>query len=97
LDVFDQSTSKLMSLTADLVVLEVGFTPNTDLKDILKLPLDEDRFFAEKNPQLEPCETTVKGIYLAGAVQQPMRTNETVTSASAAALKAIADVQKLKG
>lgn len=97
LDVFDQSTSKLMSLTADLVVLEVGFTPNTDLKDILKLPLDEDGFFAEKNPQLEPCETQVKGIYLIGALQQPMGTSEAITSASAAVLKAIADVQKLKG
>jgi heterodisulfide reductase subunit A-like polyferredoxin len=93
LDVYDQSTSKLMSLTADLVVLEVGFTPNTDLKDILKLSLDEDGFFAEKNPQLEPCETRVKGIYLAGAIQQPMRTSEAAMSASAAVLKAITELQ----
>jgi len=93
LDVYDQSTSKLMSLTADLVVLEVGFIPNTDLKDILRLPLDEDRFLTEKNPQLEPCETPVKGIYLAGAIQQPMRTSEAVTSASAAVLRAITEMQ----
>ncbi len=93
LDVYDQATSKLMSLTTDLVVLEVGFTPNTDVKDILKLPLDEDKFFHEKNPQLEPCETQVKGIYLAGAVQQPMRTTEAAMSASAAVLKAIKDLQ----
>lgn len=97
LDVYDQSTSKLMSLTIDLVVLEVGFTPNTDVKDMLKLPLDEDRFFSEKNPQLEPCETPVKGIYLIGAIQQPMRTSEAVTSASAAVLKAIDEVERLKG
>jgi heterodisulfide reductase subunit A-like polyferredoxin len=93
LDVYDQSTSKLMSFTADLVVLEVGFTPNTGLKDILKLPLDEDGFFAEKNPQLEPYETPVKGIYLAGAIQQSMRTSEAVSSASAAVLKAIMELQ----
>ena len=97
LDVYDQSTSKLMSLTADLVVLEVGFTPNTDVKSILKLPLDEDKFFSEKSPQLEPCETLVKGIYLAGAIQQPMRTSEAAMSASAAVLKAITEMQKLKG
>jgi len=89
LDVYDQSTSKLMSITADLVVLEVGLPPQTDLKDILKLPLDEDGFFAEKNPQLEINETPIKGIFLAGAVQQPMRTNEAVVSASATVLKAI--------
>ena len=94
LDVYDQSTSKLMSITADLVVLEVGFQPQTGLKDILKLPLDEDGFFAEKDQQLEPCETPIKGIYLAGAVQQPMRTSEAATSASAAVLKAITELQK---
>jgi len=94
LDVYDQSTSKLMSITAGLVVLEVGFQPQTGLKNVLKLPLDEDGFFTEKNPQLEPSETPVKGIYLAGAAQQPMRTSEATTSASAAALKALTELQK---
>jgi len=93
LDVYDQSTSKLMSITADLVVLEVGLPPKTDLKDVLKLPLDEDGFFLEENPQLETNETPIRGIFLAGAVQQPMRTNETVVSASAAALKAINSIK----
>jgi len=93
LDVYDQSTSKLMSITADLVVLEVGLQPQTDLKDVLKLPIDEDGFFVEKNPQLEINETPIKGIFLAGAVQQPMRTSEAATSASAAVLKAISELQ----
>ena len=65
-----------MSITADLVVLEVGLQPKTDLRDLLKLQLDEDGFFMEKNPQLEINETPVKGIFLAGAVQQSIRTNE---------------------
>jgi len=93
LDVYDQATSKLMSITADLIVLEVGLPPQTDLKDMLKLPVDEDGFFLEKNAQLEVNETTVKGIFLAGAVQQPMRTNEAIVSASAAVLKAINSIQ----
>jgi len=93
LDVYDQATSKLMSITADLVVLEVGLLPQTDLKDMLKLPLDEDGFFVEKNAQLEVNETPVKGVFLAGAVQQPMRTNEAMTSASAAVLRAINSIQ----
>jgi len=93
LDVYDQSTSKLMSITADLVVLEVGLPPQTELKDTLKLPLDEDGFFMEKNTQLEMNKTPVEGIFLAGAVQQPMRTNEAAVSASAAALKAISLLQ----
>jgi heterodisulfide reductase subunit A-like polyferredoxin len=93
IDVYDQSTSKLMSITADLVVLEVGLPPQIDLKDVLKLQLDEDGFFMEKNAQLEVNETPVKGIFLAGAVQQPMRTSEAVTSASAAVLKAMNSIQ----
>jgi heterodisulfide reductase subunit A-like polyferredoxin len=96
LDVYDQSTSKLMSITADLVVLEVGLQPQTELKDVFKLPMDEDGFFAEKNAQIETNETLVKGILLAGAVQQPIRTNEAVMSASAAVLKAITELQKCK-
>ena len=96
LDVYDQATSKLMSITADLIVLEVGLPPQTDLKDVLKLPLDEDGFFSEKNAQLEVNETPVKGIFLAGAVQQPMRTNEAVVSASAAVLKAISAVKSVR-
>jgi len=89
LDVYDQSTSKLVSITADLVVLEMGLPPNTDLKEVLKLPLDEDGFFMEKNAQLEINETPIKGIFLAGAVQQPMKISEAITSASATVLKAI--------
>jgi heterodisulfide reductase subunit A-like polyferredoxin len=74
-------------------VLEVGLQPQTNLKDVLKLSLDEDGFFTEKNPQLEINETPVKGIFLAGAVQQPMRTNEALVNASAAALKVILAAQ----
>jgi heterodisulfide reductase subunit A len=96
LDIYDQETAKLMSLTADLVVLEVGLQPQTNLKDVLKLPLDEDGFFMEKNPQLEINETPVKGIFLAGAVQQPMMTGEALVNASAAALKAMLAVQTSK-
>jgi len=95
LDVYDQSTSKLMSITADLVVLEAGLPPQTDLKDALKLPMDEDGFFVEKDPPLDTNETPIKGIFLAGAVQQPMTTNEAVTTASAAVLKAITELQSI--
>jgi len=94
LDVYDQSTSKLLSITADLVVLEMGLPPQTDLKDVLKLPLDEEGFFRAKNPQLEINKTPIEGIFLAGAVQQPMHIYEALTSASAAAMKAISSMQK---
>jgi len=87
LDVYDLATSKLLSLTADLVVLETGLKPQVDLKEKLQLRLDEDCFFIEKHPQLAPNETTRDGVFLAGAVQQPMHIYEALMSASAAAMK----------
>ena len=94
LDVYDQATSKLLSITADLVVLETGLKPQIDLKEKLKLTLDEDGFFTEKHPQLAPNETPIDGIFLAGAVQQPMHVYEALAHASAAAMKVLAFTQK---
>lgn len=94
LDVYDQATSKLLSITADLVVLETGLKPQIDLKEKLKLTLNEDDFLTEKHPQLAPNETPIDGIFLAGAVQQPMHVCEALVHASAAAMKALSSVQK---
>ncbi len=90
LDVYDQATSKLLSITADLVVLETGLQPQIDLKEKLKLTLEEDGFFTEKHPQLAPNETPIDGVFLAGAVQQPMHFYEALTQASATAMKVLA-------
>ncbi|MFQ6065366.1 MAG: FAD-dependent oxidoreductase [Candidatus Bathyarchaeia archaeon] len=89
LDVYDQATSKLLSITADLVVLEAGLKPQTDLKEKLKLALDEDNFFTEKNAQLAPNQTSVEGVFLAGAVQQPMHVYEAAVTASAIAMRVL--------
>lgn len=87
LDVYDQATSKLLSITADMVVLETGLVPETSLYEKLKIPIDEEKFFKEKHPKLATNETPIEGIFLAGAVQQPMNIEETLAHASAAALK----------
>jgi len=89
LDVYDLATSKLLSITTDLVVLETGLRPQVNLKEKLQLTLDRDCFFMEKHPQLAPNETTRDGIFLAGAVQQPMHVYEALMSASAAAMKVL--------
>jgi len=94
LDVYDQATSKLLSITADLVVLETGLAPQIDLKEKLKLMLNEDGFFTEKHAQLAPNETPIDGILLAGSIQQPMHVYESLVHASAAAMKALALMQK---
>jgi heterodisulfide reductase subunit A-like polyferredoxin len=94
LDVYDQTLSKLLSITADIVVLEVGLPPQVEIAEKLGLSLTEDRFINEKDPQLYVNETTVKGIFLAGAVQQPMYVYEAISNASAAVLKALSTLKK---
>ena len=88
-DVYDQATSKLLSITADIIVLETGLEPEIDLHGKLGIPLTENRFFKEVHPQLAPSEAAVGGIFLAGAVQEPMNIAEAMTSASAAAMKVL--------
>jgi heterodisulfide reductase subunit A len=92
-DVYDQATSKLLSITADLVVLEMGLQPNVEIAEKLGLRLTSDGFIEEKDPQVAISETNVEGIFLAGAVQQPMHSYQAMVHASAAALKAISAVR----
>ena len=94
INVYDQATSKLLSITADLVVLETGLTPRTNLQKKLKIPLNENGFFKETHPQLATHETPIKGIFLAGSVQEPMNLSETLAHASTVAMKAFISVQK---
>jgi len=96
IDVYDQATSKLLSITADLIVLETGLEPRTDLKDKLKIPLDESGFFKEASLGVSTNETSIEGIFLAGTVQEPMNVTETLTHASAAAMKAILQEKDLR-
>jgi heterodisulfide reductase subunit A len=89
IDVYDQATSKLLSITADLIVLETGLAPQADLKDKLGLSLDENGFIKQSSKGTATNETLVEGIFLAGTVQEPMNITETLAHASAAAMKAI--------
>jgi heterodisulfide reductase subunit A len=94
IDVYDQATSKLLSITTDLIVLETELEPEVDLQEKLKIPLNEDGFFKEVHPQLAANDTIIEGIFLAGAVQEPMNIAEAIVRASAAATRAFISIQK---
>lgn len=81
-----------IDLETDLVVLSVGLTPRADsenLSQLFKLARSDDGFFMERHPKLGPVETSVDGIYLAGACQSPKDITETVAHAKAAASAAM--------
>jgi heterodisulfide reductase subunit A len=88
----DTLRGKPMELATDLVVLSVGMTarPEHDqISDILKLPRSGDGFFMELHPKLGPVDTTVDGVYLAGACQAPKDITDTIAQAKAAAASAL--------
>ena len=76
----------------DLVVLATGMEPNrvSDLVEMMKLPVGTDRFLLEVHPKLRPVELPVSGILLAGTCQAPMDVGEACNAAGAAAVKAVA-------
>jgi heterodisulfide reductase subunit A len=93
----DQLTgSEGITLGADLVVLVTGMEArhNTDLNDVLKLPVGKDGFFNEIHPKLRPVETVIDGILIAGTAQGPKNVPESMTSAMSAVAKSAALLMK---
>jgi len=91
--VTDQLTSnEEIELAPDLVVLVTGMTPgsNASLVDVLKLPLGTDGFFNEIHPKLRPVETSINGVFIAGAAQGPKTIAESVASGLASVSKGAA-------
>lgn len=82
-----------LEIPVDLVVLAVGMMPGITPEDendpvqLLKINRGVDRFLQEVHPKLQPVETAVRGVVLAGTAQGPMNIQESVAAASAAAAK----------
>jgi heterodisulfide reductase subunit A2 len=81
-----------IEIPVDLVVLAVGIMPRdvSDLIKVLKISAGTDRFLLEVHPKLQPVETAVPGVVLAGTAQGPMNIQESCAAASAAAAKVAA-------
>ncbi len=76
----------------DMVVLSLGFTPPASVKkaaELLDVKLNEYGFC--ETDEFKPTETSVRGIFVAGAFREPRDIPETVVDASSAA----ADVARL--
>lgn len=84
----DTELCEPIEFPADLVVLSVGVDPapsNFELALKLNIPLDENNFFLEKHPKLDPTGTYSAGIFLAGTSQGPKDIADTVAHAGLAA------------
>jgi heterodisulfide reductase subunit A len=82
-----------VEIEADMVVLATGLTARSDYMSVaraLNLSTDKHGFFIELHPKLGPVETSLAGIYLAGATQGPKDIPESVAQGGAAAAEALA-------
>ncbi len=95
----DVIEDRLFENKTDLVVLAVGIEPSNgtdELSKILNISQDPNGFLLEKHLKVRPSETSVSGIYLAGAIQGPKDIPTSIAQAESAAAKAISLISKGK-
>ena len=88
----DSLAGGLVEVEADMVVLATGLVPQHDYLNVaraLNLATDKNGFFLELHPKLGPVETSLAGIYLAGAAQGPKDIPESVAQGGAAAAEVL--------
>ncbi len=86
--VFNPLTAKEMTLKADMVILSPPLVPNEGVEDIsrmLKVPLDENKFFLEAHVKLRPVDFATDGIYVCGTAHWPGTVTESICQALGAA------------
>ncbi|TXT59088.1 MAG: CoB--CoM heterodisulfide reductase 1 iron-sulfur subunit A [Promethearchaeota archaeon] len=81
----------------ELAVLAVGIEPaegTEELSQILNISQDPYGFLLEKHLKVKPSESSVNGIYIAGAIQGPKDIPSSIAQAESAASKAIALISR---
>ena len=87
----DGILNRMLAIHPDLVVLSAGVVANPDnawLSQLLKVPLDADRFFLEAHVKLRPVDFATDGVFVCGMAHYPKDIAETISQARAAAGRA---------
>ncbi len=87
----DPILNRPVTINADLLVLSAGTIPhpeNKDLAQMLKVPLDQDKFFLEAHMKLRPVDFATEGIFLCGLAHSAKSIEESITQACGAAARA---------
>ena len=80
-----------LELESDLVVLITPLVARegaAELSKLLKVPLDEYKFFLEAHVKLRPNDFATDGIYICGSAHWPVSTGEAIQQALGAAARA---------
>ncbi len=82
-----------LEINPDLIVLSTGLVApikeNEDLAKMLKVPLNEDKFFLEAHVKLRPIDFATDGIYLCGCAHSPKDLRESIAQSNGAAAQAV--------
>ena len=95
----DLLSNKQLHIDADLVVLAAAIEPDKSARSLatmLTASMDTNDFFTEAHPKLKPVESPTAGVFLSGVCQGPKDIPETVSQASAAAVKVVGLLAKDK-
>ncbi|VVB62062.1 CoB--CoM heterodisulfide reductase iron-sulfur subunit A [uncultured archaeon] len=85
-----------LHLHPDKLVLSTGIIPqdNTELAQQLKVPLNEDAFYAEAHVKLRPIDFSADGIFLCGLAHSPRFIEESILQAKATGARAATILSK---
>jgi heterodisulfide reductase subunit A len=97
ISVLDQTLDEEILIKPDILVLSAATVPNPDnvhLSQILKVPLNKDKFFFEAHMKLRPIDFATDGIFLCGLAHLPKFFEENIAQASGAAARAMTILSK---
>jgi len=88
--------SRELHLHPDKLVLSVGIIPqdNKPLAQLLKVPLNQDEFYAEAHVKLRPIDFSADGIFLCGLAHSPRFIEESILQAKATGARAATILSK---
>jgi len=93
----DTDLGRPVRVPVDMVILSVGLEPRRDAAEVSRLfnvSRSADGFFLEAHPKLRPVDTNMDGVFLAGACQGPKDIPDSVAQGAAAAMRAVALMDK---
>lgn len=89
--VFNEYIGTEMVIPYDLLVLSTPLVANDDNKELaqmLKVPLEANKFFLEAHVKLRPNDFATDGVYIGGSAKWPVDITESISQGYAAASRA---------
>ncbi|MFH1860334.1 MAG: FAD-dependent oxidoreductase, partial [bacterium] len=91
IEIFDPILGENVVLSADMLVLApaiVSYPGNEQLAPLLKVTLNQDRFFLEAHMKLRPVDFATEGMFLCGLAHSPKDISESIVQALSSAGRA---------